>query len=640
MHELQIHSLHLVGGDREIRFNPGFSVIKGTITSGKTTLVRLIRAMLGRVPAHLPPETGVIRSARGRVRIASEIWVVDRPLVTTQTAVVSLSRRGDSGSDSDNAPEIIAADAIFDTLRLPAVAATHSEPQTYQTWLLERIGLPEVSVPRARTVVTSPPTPVTINDWLLYCIIRDEELDTSVFGHKDTFTDRKRRAVFELIYGIYDDEVAKLEAELRSIELRLENIERTDEAVRGFLQGTPLSDLDVIDHQLDEARSSLANLSRLSSELAAQAHDKSASVGLRQQIAEVEIGLSKQERQLSAARNNLNDLADLHTTLNAQSQRLTRAIVAGEWLVDFDFMVCPRCGTGVKASRSDPAHCYLCLQEPQRGDFHDQLVKEQERIASQIVETEELIANRSHEVSLLEPRLAEERRGLDRLNEELVHRTADFVSVHSDAMASYASERTQVQADVQRLNEYRELFVRFSDRDRLRSQLEEQRADLSDVLASRAALSERSERLIRDLELRFLNYLERLHISLSDLPLTASIDRKTYLPAISNRPFDELSSQGLTVLVNVAHALAHHTVSIDHELPLPGLLVLDGLSSNVGHEGFDLARRDDTYRLLMEEVNRYQGRLQVIALDNDVPSFAFDSVVLTLTTEDRLVVTI
>ena len=92
--------------------------------------------------------------------------------------------------------------------------------------------------------------------------------------------------------------------------------------------------------------------------------------------------------------------------------------------------------------------------------------------------------------------------------------------------------------------------------------------------------------------------------------------------------------------VNVAHALAHHTVSIDHELPLPGLLVLDGLSSNVGHEGFDLDRRDDTYRLLMEEVNRYQGRLQVIALDNDVPSFALDSVVLTLTTEDRLVVTI
>ncbi len=50
-----------------------------------------------------------------------------------------------------------------------------------------------------------------------------------------------------------------------------------------------------------------------------------------------------------------------------------------------------------------------------------------------------------------------------------------------------------------------------------------------------------------------------------------------------------------------------------------------------------LERRDDTYRLLMAEVKNYQGRLQVIALDNNVPSFASDTVVLSMTPEDRLV---
>jgi hypothetical protein len=124
---------------------------------------------------------------------------------------------------------------------------------------------------------------------------------------------------------------------------------------------------------------------------------------------------------------------------------------------------------------------------------------------------------------------------------------------------------------------------------------------------------------------------------LSDLPLTAAINQTTYLPEVTGRPFDELSSQGLTVLVNVAHALAHHTVYLDHELPLPGLLVLDGLSNNVGHEGFDLERRDDTYRLLMEEVEKYTGRMQVIAVDNDVPAFASNAVVLTLSPENRLI---
>ena len=637
MHELQITSLQLVGGGREIQFNPDFSVVKGTITSGKTTLVKLLRATLGRVPEHLPQETGAIRYVRGRVRLASETWVVDRPLVTTQSAIVSLSRRGDIGSPSARGADDLASTSIEDTLRLPAVSSTATQRQTYQSWILDKLGLPEVSVPRARTDAASPPTPVTINDWLLYCVVRDEQLDTSVFGHKDYFVDRKRRAVFELNYGIYDNTTAALEAELRSVELRLENIHETSEAVRGFLNETPLSGLEEIDSQLAQARSSLANLARRSADLATQAHDKSASLSLRQQIAETEASLSERATQLSAARQNLDDLRDLERTLAAQSQRLTRAIVAGEWLVDFDFVVCPRCGTGVTADRSELVHCYLCLQEPQQGDFHDQLVKEQERIASQIIETNELIESRSAEIAHRVASLEKDRHVLAKLNDELDHRTADFVSVHSDAMASYASERARLESQIQRLNEYRELFRRFSDQDMLLNELEEQRIDLAEAVARGAALSDRPERLIADLESRFFNYLERLHISLSDLPLTASINRKTYLPEISGRPFNDLSSQGLTVLVNVAHALAHHTVSIDHKLPLPGLLVLDGLSSNVGHEGFDLDRRDDTYRLLMDEACRYRGKLQVIALDNDVPDFALDSIVVTLTTEDRLV---
>ena len=200
-----------------------------------------------------------------------------------------------------------------------------------------------------------------------------------------------------------------------------------------------------------------------------------------------------------------------------------------------------------------------------------------------------------------------------------------------------AQQRAGLEGRLQQLDEYRQLLARYTDSEGARAALEEERADLTDALAQHERLSERSEQLLADLEARFLDYLQRLHVSLSDLPLTAAINRTTYLPEVTGRPFDELSSQGLTVLVNVAHALAHHTVSLDHDLPLPSLLVLDGLSNNVGHEGFDLARRDDTYRLLMEEVARYEGRLQVIALDNDVPEFALDAVAVTLTPEERLV---
>lgn len=630
MHELRIHRIDLVGGNRTIEFAGDFAVISGSITTGKTTVVRLIRSLLGRVPGHLPPETGSVRSVRGRVSFGAHMWEIDRPLVTTKTATVSLSRREPADDDDE-------AERIVDALRLPAEQPTAAEAETYLEWLLARLGIPSVAVPRARTQVTSEASPVTINDWLLYCIVRDDEIDTTVFGHRDTFVDRKRRAVFELNYGIYDAETAALQAQLRSVELRLGDLDRSNEAVRTFLKDTPFSSLDTIDEQIVLTEAAIAELDARSRTVAAEGIEQTQSQRLRREVAVLEERLASAIAAERAAARNLVELGELHQTLSTQSDRLTRAIVADEWLVDFDFVVCPRCGTGVEASRSDDAHCYLCLQEPQQGNHHDELIVEQERIASQIVETQSLLDLRQQELEALRVESARVRADAAGANAELDRRTAEFVSQRSEAMIVAAQQRAGLEGRLQQLGEYRQLLARYTDSEGARAALEEERADLMDALAQHERLSDRSEQLLVDLEARFLDYLQRLHVSLSDLPLTAAINRTTYLPEVTGRPFDELSSQGLTVLVNVAHALAHHTVSLDYDLPLPSLLVLDGLSNNVGHEGFDLARRDDTYRLLMEEVARYEGRLQVIALDNDVPDFALDVVAVTLTPEDRLV---
>ena len=124
VHELRVHRLDLVGGRRTIDFVAEFSVVRGSITTGKTTIVRLLRALLGRVPSHLPPETGVVRSVRGRVSFGRETWEIDRPLVTTKTAIVSLTRREADPDDNDN------GDLIIDALRLPAERSTATEPVT------------------------------------------------------------------------------------------------------------------------------------------------------------------------------------------------------------------------------------------------------------------------------------------------------------------------------------------------------------------------------------------------------------------------------------------------------------------------------------------------------------------------------
>lgn len=111
------------------------------------------------------------------------------------------------------------------------------------------------------------------------------------------------------------------------------------------------------------------------------------------------------------------------------------------------------------------------------------------------------------------------------------------------------------------------------------------------------------------MERRLVEYLARLHVPTFGEPLTASIDRKTYLPIVSGRSFDSLSSQGLQVLVNVAYALALHTVAADRDLPLPGLLIIDGPSSNVRTVGYDAERLADS----MHSCRRSQASTAIVS---------------------------
>lgn len=66
-HRLQLLKVDLVGGGREVAFKVGLNLIIGDITTGKTTFVRLIRAMLGTMPHGLPPEVNYVQAIRGHV---------------------------------------------------------------------------------------------------------------------------------------------------------------------------------------------------------------------------------------------------------------------------------------------------------------------------------------------------------------------------------------------------------------------------------------------------------------------------------------------------------------------------------------------------------------------------------------------
>ena len=607
---------------------PGLNVVIGAITTGKTTFVHLLRGLLGSMPSGLPPEVDEIRALRGSLDLSGVSWDVYRPRTTTADAPVEVARKAEDARGSEP-----------DAIRLKATGWDGS----YSRFMLDQLHLPAVQVPEGSKDSPGRLSSVSMSDWLAYCVIPGDELDSQVFGSHDTWREKKRRWIFELVYGLYDVETAKLFARKRGIELKLEALEVEAEVIAKFLAQTPFESLGGIRLQIEATRVELEQVRNERRSSFSHFIPNDSLSQLRSRVLELRAKSDSSERTQQRLRTQLEELEEVKRQLVSQSARLTRAIVSEEWLVDFDFLVCPRCGNDVHRNATQPGVCYLCHQEEHPGHSQISLLVEQDRVVSQIAETDSVIERRESSLTravLVSNRLRSESSAL---SEQLDRRMADFVSDKAEVLQSQAALEATLEARYDKLSEYELLLKQKNDRASSRLDLETEIERIDALIEGRVYSRAQAEDNIKALESRMLTYLTQLHIpQLSDL-LTVKINRKTYMPEVSGRSFSELSSQGLKTLVNCAHALAHHTVAIDRSLPLPGLLVLDGLSANSGNEGFDKARVDDLYRLLLSVSREYEGQLQLIAVDNEYPVALrlelADKVVLELSQGDRLIKT-
>src|SRR6266516_2916491 len=143
-HCLELEKVELVDGNRDVHFHPGLNIIQGHITTGKTTFVRLLRAMLGTVPDDMPPEVEYVRAIKGRVRLGDRSWTLYRPRTTTANALVEAIE------------DVPIAGHEPTVLSLPV----SGRGETYSTFLLGSLSMPTVSVPTARSRPTESLTPV------------------------------------------------------------------------------------------------------------------------------------------------------------------------------------------------------------------------------------------------------------------------------------------------------------------------------------------------------------------------------------------------------------------------------------------------------------------------------------------------
>jgi hypothetical protein len=618
---LRINSIALAGTSREASFEPGLNVILGPISTGKTALMRLLEVLLGGNYGGINPEVDrSVSELAGEITIGEGTYSVIRPLVQTDTARVQ-----------------VAGDGVAE--RLPAMRPDVRAPLTYGVWLLERLDLPILRVPQAPTRPTeSPFIPVSINDYIRYCRLRQDEIDVDVLGSSESFRDIKRRYVFRIFYGGYDVEVARLQDELRTLQSELSQLEGGRAAFDRFLEGTALENRADIQRQLAEAHERQTALVRARGELAAPEHATPKALQLRSEIAALEQRIADAAGEFEREQRSANQLSELANELQSQSARLTKAIVAGERFFDFEFVVCPRCGTTLGRGRGQEGHCYLCLQAEPPAPSREELIREQDRVSAQIAETEDLVRAHEQRARELEQSVTAseaERAELGRLLDEEV---TSFVSDQAERLQSLARGMAAVSERIQRLQDYLALFQRLDEVLSRIAELQQRRTELEAALERAEQLDALTASRIERLEQWFAQCVDALEVPRFGTGIRAAIDRNDYQPVVNGQKFPQLSA-GVRVLVNIAHLLAHHRAALELDLALPRLMMVDGIAKNIGTAGYDAARIEDIWTSLISLSDELGHEIQLIVAANDVPERVEPYVRLTLSAEERLIPT-
>lgn len=616
---LRLDRLQLIGTSREVSFEPGLNLIVGTISTGKTSLMKLISVLFGGKYSGITPEVdGAVTRLAADVAIGDTMFSIHRPLVQTATAKVDIAGKGEA-------------------LRLPARKLDEGYPITYGTWLLEQLGLPELRIPTAPTrPAESATTPVSIADYMQYCQLKQDEIDVDVLGSSEFFSDYKRRAVFRILYGTYDARVAQLQDELRSVESELRDLRQGHSALERVLENSAFENRAQIAESLRLWEGRVEELRTGRRDLKIEAQTSETSQRLNQALLELDRSIADLTGQLERERSSTSDLRELRNELEAQTARLTKAIVAGDRLFDFDFRMCPRCGTGVNPERADEQHCYLCLQPLGDSTTPEQLAGELDRVNAQILETDELVSSHIQRAADLEREVTRLHAQRVRVGEELDRHLETFISDRIESLEREAAALAEAETMMARFQDYASLLDRLESSEKRLAQLEVRRREIDVELAEAEKVDAQTVARIDHLDTWFKTFVDAFEVPRFGDGVRAAIDQRNFEPIVNSRHFDELSA-GVRVLVNIAYALAHHRTALDLPIPLPHLLMIDGIHKNIGTAEYDAARTDHVWRQLQAMDAEFRDDFQIIVASNDAPDYLDDYVRLRLSDDDRLI---
>jgi rubrerythrin len=495
------------------------------------------------------------------------------------------------------------------------------EGQKLSDVLLEAMGLPVGLRAAARGGrSTSAGAEITFNDIFRFMYVAQSEINRDIAHSADGYYDPKRRAVFELLFGLTDASLFGLRSRINTLKAEVDVAKAEADAVSRFLEDSGTSDRLSAEIRVEDARLSQDHakerLGRLRADLT-EAMDEQTRI-LREMLNDAEHSLAASDSLGGELARQEKEYLRERERIERDIRRFERMEAAGRELASLDFLVCPRCMQSLRDRDLPPELCPVCtLPDPIVAASLSPAHDEAAQLRTEIAEIDEQVNLIREDLARTTAATASRRELVENLTHDINTRTRDRVTPRLQAYADAVGAIERAQAEEQYLDSVLQQWDRAEYLATHAESLASERVRLQrDVRAREMALAGRRTEILSEITQEFARTVEDFGIP---SVTSARVDEATYLPFLNGQPFDQVSrAGGIVTATQVAYWISLLTVAIRRRDTLyPTFLLIDSPRLALNNQE-QLAQQ--MYRRFVTQVGVNPGLAQFIVADNELPS--------------------
>lgn len=604
MRRLFLHTLRLCGKRKnyEINFKGGLNYISGPTSTGKTSIFEMINYALGAERHKSYIEIGeACTSVELDVEIMGEKYRIARRLFEFELPVkVELW-------DNDEKKY-----KYFDSLDIDVP----SNENSLSAFLIRKMGLGNVKISNQY---------LSFRDIFKYSYLKQTEIDSEdLMGENNWITNNKRKNVFEIIFNIYDEMVADLKSSLKEKVKERDSFRMQLEGVSRFIDATDIGNLFLYREKrkkVEEQQSELKE--KLLSVKTSSVKNSDITKKLRNEIVQIKREISILKEQKLDQDEYIIKLDLLLNQYQVDINKCKMLLVGVPEINKYEFLVCPNCLKPIQ--KEDGCHCSICKNDMSE-DVSDllQVKREMTLLKRRYTELKKHIEVEREKSEKLDVQATEKQNVLTEKSEELLHLQEGYINPYIEQIEFLNYEigkcnrqLQEIDSNLQMLEEYERLHKLLKSKD---DDLKRIKKNINNLLAEKNDKTE----IIEKLSNMFNDYLKDFHFPKLDY---GYIDKKTYLPYVRGRKYNDLGSLGGVTLIIIAYYLAIAKMTLDTESFYHlNLLMIDSPRKNLGANASQEEFKDEEIfnsiiRTFIKFGKEHEQEIQLIVVNNGYPDF-------------------